>query len=232
VDLLVELDVCAFKIASCDLTNLPLIEYAARHGRPLYISTGMGDELEARAAADTARAAGCPRVVLLQCTTNYPTAYPDVQLRAMRALAAATGCEVGFSDHSVGNYCCYAAAALGAVVIEKHFCLDKAASGPDIPGSCSPYELAELAAGIRAIEQALGSPEKAPRASERDIAAIARRSIFYVRDLPAGHVLQPADLAFLRPACGMSPARSGELLGRTLSRAVHAGDPAGLDHLG
>jgi len=229
VDLLAELGVPAFKIASCDLTNIPLIEHAARYGRPLYISTGMGDMAEARTAHAAARAAGAPRVVLLQCTTNYPTAYPDVNLRAMQALRDGVGCEVGFSDHSVGNWCCFVAVALGAQVIEKHFCLDKRAAGPDIPGSCDPAELAELVAGIRAIEQALGSAEKAMRQSEREVAAIARRSIFYAHDLPAGHVLALADFAFLRPASGMSPARVGELAGNPLTRSVHAGDAADPD---
>lgn len=231
VDLLAELDVPAFKIASCDLTNLPLIEHAARYRRPLYISTGMGDVAEARTAYQAAVAAGAPRVVLLQCTTNYPTAYPDVNLKAMQALAAGASCEVGFSDHSVGNYCCLAAIALGAVVIEKHFCLDKAAPGPDIAGSCGPAELVDLVRGIRAVEQALGGAEKTMRESEREIAAIARRSIYYAHDLPAGHVLELADFAFLRPAAGLSPARVGELLGRALTSRVTAGDPAMLADL-
>lgn len=230
-DLLNELSVPAFKIASCDLTNLPLIEHCARFGKPLYMSTGMGDIEEARQAYHTARAAGSPRVVLLQCTTNYPTLHEDVNLKAMQALREGVGCPVGFSDHSVGNWACFGAAALGAEVIEKHFCLDKSADGPDIPGSCDPAELADLVKGVRALELALGDESKAMRDSEREVAAIARRSIFYARDLPVGHELQPADFTFLRPATGLSPARLGELVGNRLSQPVSAGDLARLEDL-
>jgi sialic acid synthase SpsE len=250
-DLLSELGVPAFKIASCDLTNLPLIRHCAAYGKPLYISTGMGDQAEARIALEAAERAGAPRVVLLQCTTNYPTAYPDVNLRALEALsssgpcaaalhtpsadgdteAAATPCEVGFSDHSIGNWCCFGAVALGAVVIEKHFCLDKSVPGPDIACSCDPPELAELVRGIRALELALGEPNKQMLPSEREIARIARRGVYYAGDLPAGHTLTPADLRFLRPASSLSPAAAAELLGRSLKRPVTAGIAADLSHL-
>ena len=220
------IEVDAFKIASCDLTNTPLIEHCSRYGKPLYISTGMGSLAEARQACESAAAAGSPKAVLLQCTTNYPTAHQDVNLLAMCTLKERIGCHVGFSDHSIGNWACYAAVALGAEVIEKHFCLDKAAEGPDIPGSCGADELSDLLAGNRAIELALGDGEKAIRDSEREMATVARRSIYYAGNFEAGHVLTPTDLRFLRPAGGMSPARTKELLGRTLARAVQAGDAA------
>lgn len=228
VDLLDSLGVPAFKIASCDLTFLPLIEYTARKGKPMYISTGMGNIEESKLACSVASQHGCPRVVLLQCTTNYPTAYADVNLLAMHTLRAHIGSEVGFSDHSIGNYCCFAAVALGATVIEKHFCLDKNVPGPDIPGSAGPDELADLTAGIRNIEQALGSGAKAMRASEKDVATVARRSIYYTAVLAAGHVLERRDLIFLRPGSGMSPAEVDQLLGHPLTRDVAAGAMAQL----
>jgi sialic acid synthase SpsE len=234
-DLLAGLDVPAFKIASCDLTNLPLVRHCAAYGKPLYISTGMGDLAEAQAARAAALAAGAPRVVLLQCTTNYPTAYADVQLRALAALATAGGpaaaaspSEIGFSDHSIGNWCCFGAVALGAVVIEKHFCLDKSAPGPDIACSCDPAELAELVRGIRALEAALGTADKHMLPSEEAIARIARRGVYYAADLPAGHVLGAADLRFLRPASALSPAQADALLGGALRQAVSAGAAASL----
>ncbi len=230
--LLADIGVPAFKIASCDLTNLPLIRFCARFGKPMYISTGMGDIAEAKAAADAARKAGSPRVVLLQCTTNYPTAPEDVNLRMLSALREAGGGEAGFSDHSVGNYACFAAVALGACVIEKHFCLDKRAKGPDIPGSCSPKQLPDLVNGIRAIERELGASAKQMVQSEREMAKVARRSIFYSRALPAGHVITELDLAFLRPACGLSPARADELVGNALKHGVNAGDAAKLEDVG
>lgn len=226
VDLLVELGASAIKIASSDLTFLPLIEYAAAKGKPMFISTGMGNLDEARAACDTARRAGAPRVVLLQCTTNYPTAYPDVNLRAMLALREHVRCEVGFSDHSIGNFACFGAVALGAAVIEKHFCLDKSQPGPDIPGSADLGQLKDLVLGIRSLEAALGTGVKQMRDSEKEVAAIARRSIFYTADLPAGHVLNPSSFTFLRPGTGLSPAAVSSLLGKTLKRDVQAGEMA------
>lgn len=235
VDMLAALAVPAYKIASCDLTNLPLIRQAASHGRPLFISTGMGNLSEARTAALAARAAGAPRVVMLQCTTNYPTAYPDVHLRAIgslrSSLASLPGVEAGFSDHSIGNWCCFGAVALGARVIEKHFCLDKSAPGPDIACSCDPAELAELVRGIRVLEQSLGSAEKNMLASEKEIATIARRGVYFTRDLPAGHVISAQDITFLRPASELSPADSDHLLGRKLGRTVAAGEAASFGQL-
>jgi N,N'-diacetyllegionaminate synthase len=231
VDLLDSLGVPAFKIASSDLTFLPLIEYAAAKGKPMYISTGMGNIEESKIACSVALQHGCPRVVLLQCTTNYPTAYADVNLLAMHTLRAHIGSEIGFSDHSVGNYCCFAAVALGATVIEKHFCLDKSVAGPDIPGSAGPQELADLVAGIRSIELALGSGTKAMRESEKDVAVVARRSIYYTAVLAAGHVLERRDFIFLRPGSGLPPADVDQLLGHPLAKDVAAGAMAQLSDI-
>jgi sialic acid synthase SpsE len=150
-----------------------------------------------------------------------------VQLRALEALAA-VGAEVGFSDHSIGNWCSFGAVALGAVVIEKHFCLDKSAPGPDIACSCDPPELADLVQGIRALEQALGTADKRQLPGEVEIARIARRGVYYAGDLPAGHVLGPADLRFLRPASSLSPAEAELLLGAALRSPVRAGAAAEL----
>jgi len=221
-----ELGVRAFKIASCDLTNIPLIECCAAFDKPLFISTGMGSVDEVKQAYNAARNAGNGKVTMLQCTTNYPTAYTDVNLGALKVMREAVGCSVGFSDHSIGNWACFGAAALGAEVIEKHFCLDKSASGPDIPGSCGPDELKDLVQGIRSLTECLGSGDKVMRASEREVAVIARRSIYYARDIRAGQTLQSGDFICLRPAGGMSPARLGELMGRALKRDVKAGDTA------
>ncbi|MEZ5339751.1 MAG: N-acetylneuraminate synthase family protein [bacterium] len=221
--LLEELHVPAYKIASCDLTNLPFIAAVATRRKPMYISTGMGSMDEVWRAYETAVEHGCPQVVMLQCTTQYPTPYPHVSLRSMLAIAEEVGCDVGFSDHSIGNWCCFAAVGMGACVIEKHFCLDKHVDGPDIPGSCDPQELIELVQGIRAIEQAMGRRVKQMQDSEEGIAAIARRSAFYACDLGAGHVLCEEDLQFLRPGNGISPREAMALLGRELRLSVRSG---------
>ncbi len=218
--MLQELSVPAYKIASCDLTNLPFIAAVASHRKPMYISTGMGSMDEVWRAYETALEHGCPHVVMLQCTTQYPTPYPQVNLRAMLAISDEVGCDIGFSDHSIGNYCCLAAVGMGASVIEKHFCLDKTAPGPDIPGSCDAQELVELVRGIRAIEQAMGRRHKGMLDSEEEIAGIARRSAFYSCDLPGGHLLREEDLQFLRPGSGLEPRLAMQLVGRELRQSV------------
>ncbi|MCB1186482.1 N-acetylneuraminate synthase family protein [bacterium] len=221
--LLEELHVPAYKVASCDLTNLPFIAAIASRRKPMYISTGMGSMDEVWRAYETAIEHGCPQVVMLQCTTQYPTPYPQVNLRSMLAISDEVGCDVGFSDHSIGNWCCFAAVGMGASVIEKHFCLDKSVAGPDIPGSCSPEELTDLVQGIRAIEQAMGRRVKQMQESEEQIAGIARRSAFYACDLGAGHVLCEQDLKFLRPGTGLAPQAAMQLLGRELRMSVRNG---------
>ena len=224
LEMLEELRVPAYKIASCDLTNLPFIEKVAALRRPMYISTGMGNMDEVWRAYETAVENGCPQVVMLQCTTQYPTPWPQVNLRAMLAIQEEVGCDVGFSDHSIGNYCCLAAVALGACVVEKHFCLDKSAPGPDIAGSCDPVELVDLVRGIRAIEQAMGRRHKEMQDSEQPRAAVARRSAFYAGNMGPGHVLCEEDLQFLRPGGGLEPREAMLLLGRELRGSVRQGD--------
>ncbi len=214
VDLLDSIGVKSFKIASCDLTNLPLIAYAAKKRKPMYISTGMGSLGEAMTAYEVALEAGCPRAVMLHCTTIYPTPYEAANLRAISEMRSVFGGDVGFSDHTIGNYACYAAVALGARVIEKHFALDKSVEGPDIPGSCDPSELAELVRGIRAVELSLGTGEKAPQSGELGMLDIARRSAFSAMDIPAGALVVMDMLSFKRPGDGISPADLSPVLGK------------------
>jgi N,N'-diacetyllegionaminate synthase len=222
VDLLCELGVPALKIASGDATHLPLISYAARQGRPLYISTGMCTLAEAADAYYCALEEGAPRVVLLHCTSSYPAPYEDANLAALQTLAGELFCEVGYSDHTVGLQCCLGAAALGAVVIEKHFCLDKNASGPDIAGSCDPAELARLAQHLKVLDLARGDGVKRPMPSELANRAVARRSVVYARDLPGGHVVSADDVLYLRPVIGLSPAEAYRFFGRTLGVDMQA----------
>jgi sialic acid synthase SpsE len=213
-DLLERLGVSAYKIASCDLTNIPLIEHIARKGKPMYISTGMGALDEARRAYDAARGAGSPRVVMLHCTTLYPTPYSEANLRAITEMAREFDGEVGFSDHTVGNYACFAAVALGARVIEKHFTLDKTLEGPDIPGSCDAVELADLVRGVRAIETALGDGGKRARDAEGAMIAVARRSVFAARAIRCGQRVTNDMLSYKRPGTGIPPDQAHSLIGK------------------
>lgn len=213
-DLLERLGVTAFKVASSDLTNLPLIRHIAKKQKRMFISTGMSEMSEVIRARDEALSRGCPEVVMLHCTTLYPTPYEHANLLAIREMQDVLGSPVGFSDHTIGNYACFAAAALGAVVIEKHFTLDKSMEGPDIPGSCDLDELRDLVSGIRAIEESLGKGVKVIDAAERKMQTIARRSVFSAVEIPEGAVIEETMLAYRRPGDGIPPTDADSVVGK------------------
>lgn len=223
VDLLCELAVPAICISSGDATNLPLISYAARREKPLLISTGMCSLAEAGDAYYCALEEGSPRVVLLHTTTEYPAPREDVNLQAISTLAGELFCEVGFADHAQGIECCVGAAALGAVVIEKHLGPPETSSGGHI---ATPDEFAEMVRLIRRMEAARGDGEKRRLPGEAQSAESLRRSVFYARDLPAGHVLTWEDLSFLRPVVGLSPADAYRFVGRILGVDIQKGELA------
>lgn len=222
-DLLETLDVPAFKVPSGELTNLPFLRYLARKGRPLIVSTGMATLAEVAAAVTAVKDTGCDRLVLLQCVSNYPAAAADVNLRAMATMAAAFGVPVGYSDHSTGSQVSLAAVALGACVIEKHFTLDRTLPGPDHQASAEPGEFAELVAGIRTVEAALGDGDKRPAPSELETARVARRSLVAAATIPEGSRLTAEMVAARRPGTGLPVDRLGELLGRRAVGEVPAG---------
>lgn len=244
------LKVPALKIPSGEITNAPLLLAAARTGLPLILSTGMsllGDVEEAlgvlafgydaggrapsrsafaAAYADThARRALAAKVTLLHCTTEYPAPFEDVNLRAMDVMADAFGLPVGYSDHTRGIAVSVAAAARGAVVIEKHFTLDRNLRGPDHKASLEPRELQELVRAVREVSAALGRPLKAPAPSELKNVDIARKSLVAARRIPRGRRLTARDLEVKRPGSGISPMRYWELLGRRAERAYEPDQP-------
>lgn len=228
LQVLVDLGVPAVKIGSGDLTNALLLRAAAATGRPLLLSTGMATSEEIRAALDIV---GDVPVVLLQCTSAYPTPAEDANLRAIPALREQFGREVGFSDHTLGTVAAIAATALGASIIEKHFTLDRSLAGPDHAASLEPAALAELVAGVREAHRALGDGVKAPRPIEAEMMRVARRSLVLRADRPAGHTLEVADLDAKRPATGISPMEIDRVLGRRLRRDVLADVPLQADDL-
>lgn len=215
-DLLNAMDVPLFKISSGEITNIPFLEYVAAKGRPIILSTGMCYLGEVDEAVRLLQRAGCEQLILLHCTSNYPTRPEDVNLRAMQTLGTAFGLPVGFSDHTPGCTIAPAAVALGACVIEKHFTLDRELPGPDHKASLEPGELAELVRGIRAVEAALGDPVKRRVAAEDQVAKVARRSLVAGRDLAAGTVLTHEMIAIKRPGTGLQPAFLPHVLGRRL----------------
>ncbi|MES2413231.1 MAG: N-acetylneuraminate synthase [Pseudomonadota bacterium] len=230
VDLLVRTGVKRLKLPSGELTNKPLLEHAARTGLPIILSTGMGTLKEVERAVQWVQearpkplAGNADSLCVLHCTSNYPASSDALNLRAIRTLAASLGLPVGYSDHSEGCSAAVAAVALGATVIEKHITFDKHAEGPDHLASMTQEEFAIYVRDIRDVEKMLGDGIKTPHASEMNTLAVARRSIVAAAALSAGHVLLRGDLQLRRPAGGLEPADIQFVAGRTLSRAVKAG---------
>jgi len=237
------------KLGSGELTNAPLLLAAGRSGARIILSTGMGSLSEVEEALGVLAFAMCregqpkgradfavalldlavwpvlaERVTLLHCTTEYPAAVEDTNLRAMETLRRAFGLRVGYSDHTVGEAVSLAAVALGAAVLEKHFTLDRTLPGPDHAASLEPGELASLVRGVRAVEQALGTGIKQPGAAEVANRAVARKSLLAARDLPAGHVLSLEDIAVKRPGDGLSPMALWDMVGTVTVRATTEGE--------
>lgn len=219
-DMLDGLGMTIFKIASGEITNLPLLSRIAEKRKPIILSTGMSTLDEVRIAVKTLRCAGARDLALLHCVSSYPAPAKDANLRAMATLEKAFGLPVGYSDHTRGLEVAFAAAALGARVIEKHFTLDKTLPGPDHAMSLSPEELSALVGGLARVVSSLGDGQKNPRPCELEVRKAARRSVVFSRALPKGHRLSDADLALKRPGTGLAPAELRRLLGRRLSRAV------------
>jgi N,N'-diacetyllegionaminate synthase len=228
LDLLRRLGVQRLKVPSGELTNRPFIEALALQGLPIILSTGMATLDEVRRTVDwldAARPGQCLRdwVTVLHCTSNYPAAPADVNLKAMLTLQAALDLPVGYSDHTLGTDVAIAAVAMGATVIEKHFTLDTGLPGPDHKASLDPSQLAAMVKGIRVVEAALGDGIKQPTVSEWPIRQLVRRSAFVTYDLPEGHALATTDLEYLRPGDGIGPEHSQALEGRRTARPLAAG---------
>ena len=230
-DFLADLPVPAFKIPSGELTNLFFLEHIARKGRPLIVSTGMATMEEVRIAVEVLCGAGNRQMVLLQCVSDYPAKPASMNLRVMDTLEQAFGVAVGLSDHTVGLEIAFAAVALGACVVEKHFTLSHELPGPDQRASLEPHDLVSLVRGIRNIEAALGDGVKAPAAEELNTADVARRSLVAARFIPAGALLTIEMLDILRPGTGLPPATRSQLVGRHARHDIEAGTLLRLDML-
>ena len=231
VDLLARLGVPAFKIPSGEITNPDLLERIGRHGLPVILSTGMSTLAEVDKALQLLRAAGAGGIVLLQCTSAYPAPPAEINLRAMTTMAGAFALPVGYSDHTTGIEIALAAAALGATVIEKHLTLDRNRPGPDHSASLEPAEFRRMVEGIRSVEASLGDGIKRPSASERETAAVARRSLVTAMEIKAGTLLASGHLVARRPGTGLEPAMRGTLVGRRVLRDLPAGTLLSLDML-
>jgi sialic acid synthase SpsE len=213
----------AFKIASGDLTNRPFLRYVAAKDRPVLLSTGASTWDEIDAAVETIREASTAGLLLLHCTAAYPASDEEANLQVIPAMAERYGCPVGFSDHTAGVEITLAAVALGAVVLEKHFTIDRSLPGGDNGISILPGELRTLVEGSRRVLASLGCPERQVTSSERTLLNAIRRSVAVRRNLEAGESLSPADLFELRPGTGIPASALEEVTGRTARLPLHAG---------
>ena len=224
VDLLEDLETPAYKIASFEAVDLPLIACAARTGKPMIISTGMADEREIADAVETARADGCEQLMLLHCISGYPTAPEEANLRTIDNMRRRFGVEVGWSDHTLGTAVATAAVALGATAIEKHVTLRRSDGGPDSAFSLEPNELARLVNDARDAWAAVGRINYTRTESERSSLTF-RRSIFAVADIAEGDVLTRGNVRLIRPGHGLPPKHLPTILGRHAARAIARGTP-------
>ena len=220
----------AYKIASFELTDLPLIAAAARTGRPLIVSTGMATLEEIGAAVTTAREHGAPDVVLLKCTSTYPASPQNSHLRTIPDLRARFGCEVGLSDHTGGIGAAIAAVALGAAMIEKHVTLARADGGVDAAFSLEPHELAALVLESARAWEALGEVRYGPTRAERGSLRF-RRSLYVADDVRAGDELTPRNVRIVRPGFGLPPSAYADVLGRRAARDLARGTALAWEHI-
>lgn len=235
VDFLVNLGVKRLKIPSGEITNIPYLNYLASKQLPLIMSTGMCDLDEVRFAIETIRphygARLSDNLVLLHCTSNYPAAFKDVNLKAMQTLAREFQLPVGYSDHTLGSLVPTIAVGLGACVIEKHFTLDNSLPGPDHAASMTPTDFTDMVEAIRHIPDLLGNGEKKPSDSELPIRALVRRSLTLKRDLAKGASLQAEDLLLLRPGNGIKPVDWDKVIGMTIKNDLVAGSTLQWEHI-
>ena len=229
IDELVELDITKWKLPSGDITNLPYLRKIGSMGQDVILSTGMSELDEVAAALSVLESAGTAReqIILLHCNTEYPTPMGDVNLAAMETMRSAfPGLKgVGYSDHTLGIEIPIAAVALGAVVIEKHFTLDRTLPGPDHAASLEPDQLAHMTKAIRNIETALGDGIKTPSASELKNKPVARKSIVAAQKIAVGDLYTEENLTVKRPGTGVSPMQWDTVLGQTADRAYEADQP-------
>lgn len=213
IEFLNSIDMPFWKVPSGEVTNYPYLLALAKTRKPVVMSTGMCEMSEIEVAVDVLRENGTKEIKLLHCNTEYPTPYEDVNLKAMQTMKDAFGLEVGYSDHTQGIEVPIAAVALGAVVIEKHFTLDRTMEGPDHKASLEPDELEAMVKAIRNIEKAMGDGIKAPSESEKANIAVVRKSIIAADNIKAGDILTNENLTTKRPGTGISPMRWNEVLG-------------------
>lgn len=228
VDFLEQLNVPCYKIASFENTHIPLIRRVAATGKPIIISTGMATFAELDETVEAAKSAGCKDLVLLKCTSTYPSTPDDSNILTIPEMRKRYGCEIGLSDHTMGIGVAVAAVALGATVIEKHFTLDREDGGVDSTFSMEPAEMAQLVVETERAWQAMGKLHDGP--TEREKASLVfRRSLYVVEDMKVGDTFTAKNLRAIRPGYGLAPKFYDDTIGKTVKRDVARGTPLSHD---
>ena len=222
VDLLESLHAPAYKIASFEAIDLPLIRYVAKTGKPMIISTGMASVEEIQEAIDAARSAGCTQLAILHCVSGYPAPASDYNLRTIADMRERFGLVTGLSDHTLDNTTAITSIAMGASIIEKHFTLDRSGGGPDDSFSLEPADLAQLCKGAKTAWEALGRVSYERQASELGNVKF-RRSLYFVKDMKAGDLITKDNIRSVRPGFGLPPKYYESIVGRKIKRNVEYG---------
>ncbi len=228
VDYLEQLNVPCYKIASFENTHLPLIRRVAATGKPMIISTGMTTFAELDETVEAARLAGCKDLVLLKCTSTYPSTPNDSNILTIPEMRKRYGCEIGISDHTMGIGVSVAAVALGATVIEKHFTLDRADGGVDSAFSMEPLEMAQLVTETERAWQSLGAIQDGPTEKEK-LSLVFRRSLYVIEDIKAGETLTERNVRAIRPGYGLAPKFYEQVLGKKAKKDIARGTPLAHD---
>lgn len=230
VDLLEDLNAPAYKIASFEAVDLPLIRYVASTGKPMIISTGLADAEEIQEAIDAARSGGCTQLAILHCVSGYPAPAADYNLRTIPDMIRRFDLVTGLSDHTSDNTTAIAAVAMGAALIEKHFTLDRNGGGPDDSFSLEPEDMMSLCRDARTAWEALGRVDYGCKPSEKANVKF-RRSLYFVKDLEEGAVIGPDAVRSVRPGFGLAPKHLEQVLGRSTRHAVRANSPVSFNDL-
>lgn len=230
VDLLEDLNAPAYKIASFEAVDLPLIKYVASTGKPMIISTGMADAEEIQEAINAAREGGCKELAILHCVSGYPAPAEDYNLRTIPDMMERFGLVTGLSDHTLDNTTAIASVALGASIIEKHFTLDRSGGGPDDSFSLEPTEMAALCQGAKTAWQAMGKVDYGRKSSEQGNVKF-RRSLYFVKPLQTGDIITADSVKSIRPGFGLAPKHMDLIIGKVAACAIEQNTAVTLNKL-